>query len=134
MPIGVTITESARPSRRPVPRGGEPHGLTGGAWGDEGSRDRDRGRSPRADRISASGPKGEKTPASYVAGLMGKSGFQTSPERAAYGQSVLEPSRAAGPRGAASPFAEVSPRRAARAQSPGRAGGLRPGLATEGRA
>ena len=99
-------------------RGGEPHGtrLTGGLGGTKepgriGFRpETETVTTPRADRVSASGPKGEKRPASYVAGLMGKSGFQTSPERAAYGQSVLEPSRAAGPRGAASPFAEVSSR------------------------
>ena len=96
-------------------RGGEPHSLTGGLGGTKepsiGFRpETETVTTPRADRVSASGPKGEKRPASYVAGLMGKSGFQTSPERAAYGQSVLEPSRAAGPRGAASPFAEVSSR------------------------
>ena len=90
-------------------RGGEPHSLTGGL-GVTKDPETVTVTTPRADRVSASGPKGEKRPASYVAGLMGKSGFQTSPERAAYGPSVLEPSRAAGPRGAASPFAEVSSR------------------------
>ena len=79
---------------------------------------------PRADRVSASGPKGEKRPTSYVAGLMGKSGFRL--RRSARLRAIRLGLFARGGSSSAASFPESFLPDAAR-PVPGRAGGLRPG-------